>query len=854
MTVTIRIIILMKFITLTIVSFIISSASLYSQCSIAIPVVKDTICPLSINQAQLDSTYVTQVTWDFCPAGLDSLPLNISTTASFGNATRQLQVIYEDGNYYGFTVAPNIDGVQRIDFGNSLSNTPTVKLIASGMMGATQLWAVDIVRKDNAIYIFAADNVQGKLFRLTLSSITDVNPQVKEILAGQITPYAIDIIGEYLFIANYNISNISRLKFTYGFDSIPDILTPIPSPGLPSDITMMYDCVKQKYMAAVVKLISKEVTLLDFGNSFENVPTEKIIYLTAEQDFSIVSAHTREGWYVFCTGTSGFIRGLKLTEAMDSIQTVLFDSDFGVTVGQPIGMSYIDAAGEPQLFVSHYSSGALSRFKFPDPCAVTPHGSFSALTSFSIDTTLGQKIYYTVNYLDSANLPQLTVDSFYTDNTNSEINIALTNNCEGLVAQFNATESICLDTIIFRHWDFGDGAEDSLITNPTHTYATSGTFQVQYYALTSGGDSIYYTLTIEVKQKPTANFTFVNNQCANLNIPFTNTSGQGNDSIVLYNWFINNVEVGNDTILNYTFTSGGQYNITLMVTNTVGCMDSITQVISIADAPQAAFNATNTCIGGQVQFVNATDTNGLNVTYYWDFGDTFFSTDTNPLHSYAGLGADYTVMLIASGSNSCIDTILQNVHLSVKPTPVISIVGNTFCQNQSYTFYDNSYSNGSDSIYYVRWDMGNGDSFISSDSLSYAYTLPGTYTITLTAATPTFCDSAVTASIIINAQPDVQFSAPDGCLGDTVYFINQTTFAQDDTISSYLWFFDYGGITANSNDTLFYYPTFSIYSVSLTAITDKGCADTAYKSLFVYPRPVADFSFTTPVCTNFPAI
>lgn len=847
-----RLVLFMKHTALTSVLFFASIVVLMGQCHITLPLVDDTICPLSINQAKLDSSFINQVEWDFCPAGLDSMPINIASTASFGNATRQLQVIYEKGNYYGFTVAPNIDGVQRIDFGNSLANPTTYNLVASGVMGTSNLTSVEVLRENNSIYLFVADNGQGKVFRLKLDSITDINPQVQLIPAGSISPFAIDIIGNFLFIANYNFSSISRLKFTYGFDSLPDILPTIATGGLPTDITMIYDCEKQKHLAAVVKLIGKEVSLLDFGNSFENIPTEKSIYSTSGDDYSIVSAHTMQGWYVFVSGTSGFLRGLKLTDNMDTVETLLFDSNFGGTVGQPIGMSYINAAGEPQLLLSHYSAGTISRFKFPDPCAVTPAGSHDAHTSFSIDTTLGQKVYFTANYVDSANLPQLMVDSFYTDYTNSKIEISFTNNCEGLLTQFNAIEKICLDTIKYRHWDFGDGTEDSLIANPVHAYATGGNYVIQYYFISTGGDSLYYSIPIEIKQKPVANFTFVNNQCANLNIPFTSTSVQGNDSIVNYSWLINGVPVGNDSVLNYTFTSGGQYTVTLQIANTVGCMDSITQVVSIADAPQAAFTATNTCIGGSVQFINGTDSNGLNVTYYWEFGDSFFSTDINPLHAYAGAGTDFQVMLIASGSNSCIDTLVQNVHLSVKPTPVISIVGNSFCQNQSYTFYENSFSNGTDSIFYTRWDMGNGDSFVSDDSLTYAYTIPGTYTITVTAATPTFCDSSATATIVVEAQPNVQFSAPDGCLGDTVYFINQTTFAQGDTIASYLWFLDYGGITATSIDTLFYYPTFSIYSVSLTAITDKGCVDTAYKSLFVYPRPVADYTFTTPVCTHFP--
>jgi PKD repeat protein len=45
-------------------------------------------------------------------------------------------------------------------------------------------------------------------------------------------------------------------------------------------------------------------------------------------------------------------------------------------------------------------------------------------------------------------------------------------------------------------------------------------------------------------------------------------------------------------------------------------------------------------------------------SYYWDFGDSTYSTDENPEHTYEFEG-NYTVTFYANDTNSCIDTLVK---------------------------------------------------------------------------------------------------------------------------------------------------------------------------------------------------
>ena len=92
----------------------------------------------------------------------------------------------------------------------------------------------------------------------------------------------------------------------------------------------------------------------------------------------------------------------------------------------------------------------------------------------------------------------------------------------------------------------------------------------------------------------------------------------------------------------HTYAEGGDYIVSLTVSNSGGTGYWAVSVTTVDPIPEADFNF---AIGGYtVYLTNLSNTSG----YLWDFGDGQTSTDKHPKHTYATTG-EYTVTLTTGG-------------------------------------------------------------------------------------------------------------------------------------------------------------------------------------------------------------
>ena len=115
------------------------------------------------------------------------------------------------------------------------------------------------------------------------------------------------------------------------------------------------------------------------------------------------------------------------------------------------------------------------------------------------------------------------------------------------------------------------------------------------------------------------------------------TSSDDGASITDYTWDFGDGQTagGPTATTSHTYTSLGTYNVTLIVTNSDGASDSITQQITV-DNPTASFTAPQTVApGAQASFdaSASSDPLGTITDYSWDFGDGSQPDDTgtNPV-------------------------------------------------------------------------------------------------------------------------------------------------------------------------------------------------------------------------------
>ena len=280
-------------------------------------------------------------------------------------------------------------------------------------------------------------------------------------------------------------------------------------------------------------------------------------------------------------------------------------------------------------------------------------------------------------------------------------------------------------------WDFGDGTT-STAQNPTHNYTTFGDFDIYITGVNADGctDS-FYVNTISVLE---VEAILANNDiegCAPLEV----TLGENSNSITaITDWYWELATTSN-TFISYsenpTFTivDTGVFNVTLQITNTLGCTDTEVFVgaIEVGDNPTLNFSATpvESCVEQPTSFIDLSDNT---VDYwYWDFGDGNDAEEQNPVHFYMDTGY-YDVNLIAA-SNGCFTSITFDDYIHITaPVSKYSII--KFCDDNLKRKFKND-AIGADSIF---WDFGTG---LATDTSTLAnpefvYPASGTYTVTQT--------------------------------------------------------------------------------------------------------------------------
>lgn len=132
---------------------------------------------------------------------------------------------------------------------------------------------------------------------------------------------------------------------------------------------------------------------------------------------------------------------------------------------------------------------------------------------------------------------------------------------------------------VTNYWDFGDGS-GSTEEHPTHTYQAPGAYDVGLWVYAgNGNDSVAVFEQVQVNPSPVANFQ-----------PYVINTDEGGDTVqfadnsvnaISWNWNFDDPGSGADntsSIQNpeHVFSSNGNYDVTLWVTNVYGCTDSIT--------------------------------------------------------------------------------------------------------------------------------------------------------------------------------------------------------------------------------------------------------------------------------------
>jgi PKD repeat protein len=180
-------------------------------------------------------------------------------------------------------------------------------------------------------------------------------------------------------------------------------------------------------------------------------------------------------------------------------------------------------------------------------------------------------------------------------------NFTYTTACQGTAMQFTSTSTTnpSGQTIQTYQWNFGDG-QTGTGQSISHTYASTGTYNVTLYVSTGGHCDDQITQVIQVNARPTASFT-ATTACLGSATQFTSTStGQNINS---YQWNFGDGSTGTGQSPSHTYLQAGTYQVTLTVQNSNGCSDQVSQSIQVIPPLNVQINvdgSTTICDGDTV--------------------------------------------------------------------------------------------------------------------------------------------------------------------------------------------------------------------------------------------------------------
>ncbi len=376
-------------------------------------------------------------------------------------------------------------------------------------------------------------------------------------------------------------------------------------------------------------------------------------------------------------------------------------------------------------------------------------------------------------------------------------------------------------------WDLGNGT-NSVLQNPSVTYFVPGQYTIKLTVKNSqGGDSIIKPNLINVYASPQINFSgTLQNGCLPLNTNFADGSSAGSGSIAAWEWDFGDGEISTSQNPQHIYTVGGSFNISLLVTNSFGCVSSLTKsrYIKVNPSVKAAFTNTVPATCNQpatVKFTNTSSDTDI-VSYQWQFGDGSTSTIENPSHTYSA--GTYTVSLIVTNSNGCADTLTKTDLITFGNVKADFSVPVSVCQGSDVNFVNTSSPTPSG----AAWSFGDG-TFSGSLQPSKVFAKPGNYNIKLVASFDA-CKDSVSKSIEVLASPSVDFTGSPvvSCKAPlTVNFASNTSEG-----GSYLW--DFGdGASSNAANPSHTYLKEGFYPVKLIFTNAAGCSDSVIKEDFI---------------------
>lgn len=811
---------------------------------------KNTFCinePIEVTNTSVNST---SYYWSLCNDALSN-PVSgsntISENANFA-AIYAIQFLPEENTGIGIRNNGRLYYAQMDDSLNILENMDTF----SDELGKySSPRDIKIIRHESGYIGLVSNSGNTSITRLiwestdlTLDPVVDV---VEDITTLNNTN-GIELVKNdesIVALVGKNLNNgLSILDFGNDFESVPTVNN-LHIGGISGiqGISLTKEC--GIWIGLVTSLADSKLIKLVWENGLSNSPNEEEIVVSDIEwvNPAKVKLIADQGlYYGFVQTQNGNVFEFEFGSSMYSTPSVtqipaLSDGCYGIDVVQ-------NTFDRWRLFAVNNSTveGLYSKI-FDESCDFSTQTSIDDTPVLS-NGSAGVFDLKLTAYNEDGNTNYSTQSITILSEISPEISFSIDDNrCVENSNSFNAIDN---GTVTNYSWDFdNDGLEDDNEANPVFNFETVGDFVVRLTA--DNGSCLNFvedTITI-FPAPPVPSFeTTGAPYCTNATIEFTNTTDESDHegTTISYQWNFNDQGSSSQNDTAFNFLTAGSKNISLTM-SIPGCSTPYNQMIDLVSGPNNDFTFENDCLGEEAEFNNLTT--GDNLTNpLWDFGDGYSSTEMEPNHLYE-TPDDYLVTLTMENTSGCVNTLQQTVRINGVPN--VSFDSDLACEGQTVQFTDTSMPGD---------DMNNIDSWTwDFDALGgateanpqFLFDDIGDYDITLTVANTAGCQNFTTQTIQVQETPTIDFNVDLACLNEATVFEDLTESSESNPITSWFWQIEGESFTEQNPNKVF--TEAGVYSANLIVTAQNLCAAVLQQDFEVFDLPNVSFDVEN-TCDN----
>jgi gliding motility-associated-like protein len=589
-------------------------------------------------------------------------------------------------------------------------------------------------------------------------------------------------------------------------------------------------------------------------------------------DFTVIPAKVCNGGEIHLAGNT---ENYAAVSSWRFISQDLFDIQLNAKPDTVITV-YTDSAGFRNIILEVDYNGCISdtlkknafeiagpvgnlteTFACDSPLVYTFKSDFKPATSltWAIDTLIAKDVdsvhyKYAKSGNDTVRLTVLDASSGCTfsiqklvaiRNVDAEFTLSDTVFCVGDSVKLNASKSVDNVNSCYNEgflWGFGDDSPPrrTYIDSTAHVYTSKGSYQIKLYAKADNGCIDSTEKKIQVF-RPEGSFTADRDSgcLSGFKVTFANTS---TDSTILsWVWDYGDKSATDSNTIKAVHGYSGEiaqsFYPSLTVYDAYQCYSNAAMAITLIDVSgdfQADDNAI--CLGETVQFTPA---DFRLDSLYWNFGDGSTSLN-NSIHAYLKQG-NYNVTLVGVKAG-CRDTVTMKNYVGVEEANANFTLSDSVlnCYPDTVSLVHNN-SIGSPAVS-RQWKfnsqtLGEQD----ADSVSYVFTKPGNYLISLVVKTLNGCRAENSKNLLIKG-PSVRcsFSPESICYGDSVYF------SLDSVGNTTQWAWMFGDGSTSSESTVYHTFTSRGELVPAVLLINDDCNTTVALDTLTVSSVRADFT------------